>query len=188
MTAAPCPFHKSCYPARDVVSWLDEAALAVWQAPRRITPGGQKLYCDVAIKLMLTLRLVFHRPPASRGVQPTVLRLLEVELVVPDHMILSLRGRGFALSSVSGDPAQRPRSPRARQHQAAAVRRGRVGRRQARPRTSKVARTPPLHGRRHRRDRRTRANRRQRRRCRAGTGSAQAGGRRNRHRDGRRYL
>jgi hypothetical protein len=44
----------------DLTLWLDEAALADWQAPRRTTPGGQAWYSDAAIELMLVLRLVFH--------------------------------------------------------------------------------------------------------------------------------
>ena len=44
----------------DLTLWLDEAALAGWSAPQRITPGGQPLYSDLAIELVLTLRLVFH--------------------------------------------------------------------------------------------------------------------------------
>ena len=40
--------------------WIDEAAIAGWQAPRRTTPGGQARYSDLAIQLVLTLRLVFH--------------------------------------------------------------------------------------------------------------------------------
>src|SRR3954454_20521642 len=30
----------------DLTLWLDEAALAKWQAPRRTTPGGQARYSD----------------------------------------------------------------------------------------------------------------------------------------------
>ncbi len=44
----------------DLTLWLDEAAIAGWQAPRRTTPGGQALYSDLAIELVLALRLVFH--------------------------------------------------------------------------------------------------------------------------------
>jgi hypothetical protein len=49
----------------DLTLWLDEAALARWQAPRRTTPGGQAQYSqarysDAAIELVLLLRLVFH--------------------------------------------------------------------------------------------------------------------------------
>src|SRR4051794_40176448 len=34
----------------DLTLWLDEAALAKWQAPRRTTPGGQARYSDAAIE------------------------------------------------------------------------------------------------------------------------------------------
>src|ERR687897_3299711 len=44
----------------DLTLWLEEAAIAGWHASRRTTPGGQALYSDLAIELVLTLRLVFH--------------------------------------------------------------------------------------------------------------------------------
>ncbi len=44
----------------DMTFWLDEGALAEWDAPRRVTRGGQPVYAEVAIELVLTLRLVFH--------------------------------------------------------------------------------------------------------------------------------
>src|ERR671926_739 len=44
----------------DLTLWLDEAAIAGRQAPRRTTPGGQAFYSDLAIELVLMLRLVFH--------------------------------------------------------------------------------------------------------------------------------
>lgn len=44
----------------DLTLWLDEAAVAGWQASRRTTPGGQAWYSDAAIELVLMLRLVFH--------------------------------------------------------------------------------------------------------------------------------
>jgi len=44
----------------DLTLWLDEAELTGWAAPRWSSPGGQSLYSDLAIELVLTLRLVFH--------------------------------------------------------------------------------------------------------------------------------
>jgi hypothetical protein len=70
----------------DLTLWLDEAAIAGWQAPRRTTPGGQALYSDLAIELVLTLRLVFHLAlRQAEGFVASVLRLLGLELPVPDH-------------------------------------------------------------------------------------------------------
>jgi hypothetical protein len=70
----------------DLTLWLDEAAIAGWHASRRTTPGGQALYSDLAIELVLTLRLVFHLAlRQAEGFVASVLRLLGLELPVPDH-------------------------------------------------------------------------------------------------------
>ena len=81
----------------DVTFWLNEAALAGWHAPRRTTPGGQPLYSDLAIELVLTLRLVFHLAlRQAAAFTASVLRLLGAELPVPVHTTLSRCGRPFA--------------------------------------------------------------------------------------------
>jgi hypothetical protein len=81
----------------DLTFWLDEAALAGWQAPRRTTPGGQPRYSDLAIELVLILRFVFHLAlRQAEAFSRSVLRLLGLELAVPDHTTLSRRGRAFA--------------------------------------------------------------------------------------------
>jgi hypothetical protein len=81
----------------DLTLWLDEAAMAGWRAPRRTTPGGQAWYSDVAVELVLTLRLVFHLAlRQAEGFTGSVLRRLGQDLRIPDHTTLSRRGRGFA--------------------------------------------------------------------------------------------
>src|SRR3954471_9139671 len=78
----------------DLTLWIDEAAIAGWQAPRRTTPGGQARYSDLAIQLVLTLRLVFHLPPRqAEAFAGSVLRLLGLDLSIPDQTTLSRRGR-----------------------------------------------------------------------------------------------
>jgi hypothetical protein len=77
--------------------WLDEAAIAKWQAPRRTTPGGQRRYSDLAIELVLMLRLVFHLAlRQAEGFVGSVLRLLGLDLAVPDHTTMSRRSGGLA--------------------------------------------------------------------------------------------
>jgi hypothetical protein len=81
----------------DLTLWLDKAAVDGWQAPRRTTPGGQARYSDLAIELVLTLRLVFHLAlRQAEGFAASVLRLLGLALDVPDHTTLSRRSRGCA--------------------------------------------------------------------------------------------
>src|SRR4051794_5770358 len=77
----------------DLTLWIDEAAIAGWQASRRTTPGGQARYSDLAIQLVLMLRLVFHL--ALRQAE-ACLRLLGLDLFIPDHTTLSRRSRNFA--------------------------------------------------------------------------------------------
>ena len=81
----------------DVTFWLDETALSGWRAPRRSSRGGQPIYADMAIEVVLTLRLVFHLALRQvEGFTRSVLRLLGLQIAVPDHSTLSRRGRGFA--------------------------------------------------------------------------------------------
>ena len=81
----------------DLTLWLDEVAMAGWQAPRRTTPGGQARYSNLAIELVLMLRLVFHLAlRQAEGFVGSVLRFLGLELGVPDHTTLSRRSRGLA--------------------------------------------------------------------------------------------
>jgi hypothetical protein len=81
----------------DVTFWLDETALSGWRAPRRTSRGGQPIYADIAIEVVLTLRLVFHLALRQvEGFTRSVLRLLGLQIAVPDHSTLSRRGRGFA--------------------------------------------------------------------------------------------
>ncbi len=92
----------------DLTLWLDEARIAGWQAPPRTTPGGQPLYSNAAIELVLMLRLVFHLAlRQAEGFAASVLRLLGQELRVPDHTTLSRRSCGFARRQ----PRVAPNSP-----------------------------------------------------------------------------
>jgi Transposase DDE domain len=81
----------------DLTFWLDEAAMGGWTAPKRSTPGGQPIYSDLAIELVLSLRLVFHLAlRQAEAFMASVLRLLGVELPVPDHTTSSRRGQASA--------------------------------------------------------------------------------------------
>src|SRR5919112_1654660 len=77
----------------DLTLWLDEDALAGWQAPRRSTPGGQARYSDAAIELVLTLRLVFHLAP--RQAESSAAR--RPEAVPHGPMLLVIDGTGLKL-------------------------------------------------------------------------------------------
>ena len=110
----------------DLTLWLDEAAMAGWQAPRRTTPGGQAWYSDVAIELVLTLRLVFHLAlRQAEGFAASVLRLLGQALRSGPH---NLEPAQQPLRWVAAqDSSERPAASGDRQDWPEAVRPGRVG-------------------------------------------------------------
>jgi IS5 family transposase len=82
--------------------WFSEEALAGWKAKPRTTPGGQRHYSDLAIETPLTLRAVFRLAlRQSEGLIGSIMRMLGIDLPVPDHTTLSRRACGLSV--------QRPR-------------------------------------------------------------------------------
>ena len=108
--------------------WMTPEALSSWPAPKRTTRGGQPRYSDLAIETALTLGLVFDlRLRQTEGFVTSVLKLMGLDLAVPDHTTLSRRG------SQAENAEQAPRRshtsewayPRQhRQHRFASPRRG----------------------------------------------------------------
>jgi hypothetical protein len=72
--------------------WFSGAAIAAWRAAPRTTRGGQPWYSPLAILTALTLRVLFRLAlRQTEGLIGSVLRLLGLELAVPDHSTLSRR-------------------------------------------------------------------------------------------------
>jgi hypothetical protein len=82
--------------------WFTPDAIAGWKAQPRTTPGGQRHYSNLAIETALTLRAVFRLAlRQSEGLIGSIMRMLEIDLPVPDHTTLSRRACGL--------PVQMPR-------------------------------------------------------------------------------
>src|SRR3954471_14697420 len=72
--------------------WFTEEAIAAWHAELRTTPGGQPHDSDLAITMALTLKAVFRLAlRQTEGLIGSIIRLLGLELSVPDHTTLSRR-------------------------------------------------------------------------------------------------
>jgi len=81
--------------------WFTEEALAGWRAQSRKTPGGQPHYSNLAIETALTLRAVFRLAlRQSEGLIGSIMRLLEIDLPVPDHSTLSRRACGLPVQNL----------------------------------------------------------------------------------------
>src|SRR3954451_8024060 len=72
--------------------WFTAEAIAAWRAEPRTGRSGQPRYSSLAITTALTLRAVFGLAlRQTEGLVGSVLRLLGLELPVPDHSTLSRR-------------------------------------------------------------------------------------------------
>src|SRR5712675_541474 len=70
--------------------WFSEEAIAAWRAEPRTTRGGQPHYSALAITTALTLRAVFRLAlRQTEGLIGSVIRLLGLDLAIPDHSTLS---------------------------------------------------------------------------------------------------
>ena len=72
--------------------WFPEAAITAWHAEPRTTPGGQPHYSSLAIATALTLKAVFRLALRQiEGLIGSIIRLLGLDLSVPDHTTMSRR-------------------------------------------------------------------------------------------------
>ena len=91
----------------DLTVWVTPAAMAAWTPPRNGRRGRPQQYSAIAIETGLMLRLAFGRPwRQTEGMLASIMRLLGLDLPVPDHTTFSRRSANLtvtkALSAASG--------------------------------------------------------------------------------------
>src|SRR5687767_10173949 len=85
-------YNESLRQRGSLTVWFTDEAAAAWKAAPRTTPGGQPFYSALAITTALTLRAVFRLAlRQTEGLIGSILRLLGLDLAVPDHTTLSRR-------------------------------------------------------------------------------------------------
>ena len=93
----------------DLTVWLSDDALDSWRAPASGKPGGQRTYANIAIEVALTIRMVFQLPlRQTEGFLRCLVRLLELNLPIPDHTTLSRRLKTLSDIQLPKRPANRP--------------------------------------------------------------------------------
>jgi len=89
--------------------WFSEEAIAAWHAEPRTTPGGQPHYSSLAITTALTLKAVFRLAlRQTEGLIGSVIRLLGLDLSVPDHTTLSRRAETLEVPRPRSDSDAEP--------------------------------------------------------------------------------
>ena len=86
-----------------VTKRLTEDAIAHWRAQPLTPPGGERHNSDLAIETTLTLRSVFRLAlRQSEGLIGSIMRMLNIELPVPDPTTLIRRGCGLKIHKSEG--------------------------------------------------------------------------------------
>jgi hypothetical protein len=94
-------YEESLRRRGDITVWFDAHAVGSWNARPTGRPGGQREYSDVAIETALTLRSLFHLGlRQTKGCVGSLIRLMGLELRVPDHTTLSRRCRTVQVRSL----------------------------------------------------------------------------------------
>jgi len=89
--------------------WFTDDAIAAWAAEPRTTRGGQRIYSALAILTALTLRTLFRLAlRQTEGLIGSVLRLLGLDLAVPDHSTLSRRAETLDVPRPRSSPGAEP--------------------------------------------------------------------------------
>ena len=89
--------------------WVTDEAIAAWAAEPRTTRGGQPIYSPLAILTALTLRAAFRLAlRQTEGLIGSVIRLLGLNLAVPDHSTLSRRAETLEVPRPRASPGTEP--------------------------------------------------------------------------------
>ncbi|MBO1910166.1 IS5 family transposase [Microvirga sp. 3-52] len=83
----------------DLTLWVTPAAMAARTSPRCRRRGRPQKYSEIAMETGLMLRLAFGRPWCqTEGMLASILRLLGLDLPVPDHTTFSRRSANLAVA------------------------------------------------------------------------------------------
>ena len=84
----------------DLTIWVTPEAIAAWTPPKAGRRGRPSRYSDLAIEAGVMLRLAFGRPwRQTEGLLGSLMRLLGLELPVPDHTTFSRRSADLEVAS-----------------------------------------------------------------------------------------
>jgi len=101
----PCPktlyrvknwsaYDKALVERGSITFWISEDFEKIWRYAGEKQRGSQFEYSDQAIRIMLTVKEVFHLTNrGAEGFVRSIFKVMEVNLTVPDHTTLSKRGK-----------------------------------------------------------------------------------------------
>jgi hypothetical protein len=101
-------YNESLRQRGSLTIWIDEEALVQWYAAPSGKVGQPDFYSDLAIRMALTLRTVYHLAlRQTEGFVSSVMKMMGIDLEIPDYSTLCRRAArlNISLDSVaSGEP------------------------------------------------------------------------------------
>lgn len=92
-------YEKALVQRGSITFWLSEDFEKTWIYAGKKQRGSQFDYSDQAIRIMLTVKEVFHLTNrGAEGFMRSIFRLMKINLPVPDHTTLSKRGKGLKVN------------------------------------------------------------------------------------------
>ncbi len=86
-------YNKSLKQRGSIEIWIDSKVAGKWKAEPTGKRGAQKEYSDFAIQTVLTVGKVFNqRLRQTEGFVESLLKLMTLDLPVPDYTTMSRRG------------------------------------------------------------------------------------------------
>ena len=96
-------YNKSLKNRGDITFWFSEDALHQWEegdTELRIR-GRKKQYSDLALQTMYTIRQIYNlRLRQAEGFTRSLLKIMKVDLPVPDYTTVSRRSRKLSIDFV----------------------------------------------------------------------------------------
>ncbi len=76
----------------NICLWISRDVIRKWKSNSKKVRGGQQIYSDLSIEIILYLRLLFHLPlRQTEGFVESIFQLMGIDLPIPDHTTLSRR-------------------------------------------------------------------------------------------------
>ena len=77
-----------------ITLWINPEVAKAWKAQSDGLPHKQKVYSDLAIQTVLTLKVLFKLPfRSAQGLAQDLIQLLKLDLPCPDYSTLSRRAK-----------------------------------------------------------------------------------------------
>jgi hypothetical protein len=98
-------YNRALVKRGSLTLWFDEKAVKKWHKTRKNGRGRPKIYADIAILCMLSIKMVFRLPlRATQGLVESIIDLLRLSIEAADYTTLCWRQKRLKVPLNSNEP------------------------------------------------------------------------------------